>query len=162
MKNINNSTYIIMAIIFLGSIFNACKGSDKTEKDNNSVSSELITNPITASGKKTKSKLPVMVFKTDKHDFGLIMQGEKVAHTFKFTNEGGADLVITSASSVCGCTVSSFSKKPIKPGESGNIEVVFNSASRQGANHKKVKILTNAQPNTIELTITAEVYVPEK
>lgn len=162
MKNISNSTYLFIAIIFIGSLISACNGSGKTDQKDDSVSAELVTNPITASGKKIKSDLPVMAFKTDKHDFGLIMQGEKVSHTFKFTNEGGTDLLISDASSTCGCTVSTFSREPIKPGETGIIEVVFNSASRSGANYKKVKILTNAQPNTIELTITAEVYVPEK
>lgn len=162
MKKISNNTFLLIAVIFLASLLSSCNGSGKGDIKDDSVSAELITNPISASGKEFKSKLPVMIFSQDKHDFGLIIQGEKVSHTFSFTNEGGSDLVISSASSTCGCTVSNYNKKPIKPGESGKIEVIFDSAGKKGSNHKKVKILTNAQPNTITISIVAEVYVPEK
>ncbi len=103
-----------------------------------------------------------MEFKETRKDFGIIVQGEKVAHTFEFTNSGGADLVISDASSTCGCTIPSYSKKPIKPGEKGNIEVVFDSAGRTGSQSKSVRILTNAQPNTVELEVSAEIFVPTK
>ncbi|MCD6346767.1 MAG: DUF1573 domain-containing protein [Bacteroidales bacterium] len=149
--------------LFIMGVFSACNNANSTNSNTaQAVSPDLVTNPATASGKKVKSKLPVMEFKTNKHDFGLIMQGEKVSHTFKFKNVGGSDLVISSASSTCGCTVSSFSKEPIKPGEEGEVEVIFNSTGKKGSNNKAVKLLTNAQPNTIQLTITAEVYVPKK
>ncbi len=162
MKLFSNNTYLIIATLFLGSMLSSCGNKENTNKDTKSISPELVTNPITASGKTTKSKLPHMEFKTEKHDFGLIVQGVKVSHTFRFKNTGGADLIISSASSTCGCTVPNYSKEPIKPGENGQIEVVFSSANIKGAAHKQVKILTNAQPNTVELTITAEIYVPEK
>ncbi len=151
----------ILIPVFLLGLLGSCNNQSEDTTDKG-LSSDLVTNPMTASGKKLKNTLPEMEFATDKHDFGLIIQGEKVSHTFKFTNVGGSDLVISSASSTCGCTVPTFSKKPIKPGESGQIEVVFSSAGRSGPNHKKVSILTNAQPNKVELSITAEVFVPEK
>lgn len=162
MKIINNNTIIILAVIVVGSLLSSCNSKDKNDQNDDSVSPDLITNPITASGKTSKSDLPVMEFETEKHDFGLIVQGEKVAHTFKFKNTGGVDLIISDASSTCGCTVPTWPKEPIKPGQTGKVEVVFDSTNRSGANHKQVKILTNAQPNTIELSITAEIYVPEK
>jgi len=84
------------------------------------------------------------------------------SYTFKFVNAGGADLIISSASSTCGCTVPSYSKKPLKPGEKGEIEVVFDSAGRTGSQHKSVSILTNAQPNTVRLEIEAEIIVLKK
>ena len=153
----------ILVPLFVLGIFAACNNANSTNNnDNTKVSPDLVTNPVTASGEKVKSKLPVMEFKTNKHDFGLIMQGEKVSHTFKFKNTGGSDLLISSASSTCGCTVPSFSKEPIKPGEEGEVEVVFNSTGKKGSNNKAIKLLTNAQPNTVELTITAEVFVPKK
>lgn len=162
MKFISNNTIILLAVIVIGSLLSGCNSKENNDENDDSVSPDLITNPITASGKTIKSVLPVMEFETEKHDYGLIMQGEKVAHTFKFKNAGGSDLIISSASSTCGCTVPTFSKEPIKPGQTGKVEVVFDSTNRSGAIHKQVKILTNAQPNTIELIITAEIYVPEK
>jgi hypothetical protein len=136
-----------------------CKsnGEQKTQ----SVSSDLVTNPITASGKKAEGTLPQMTFEQTKHDFGMMVQGEKLSYTFKFTNTGGSDLIISNASSTCGCTIPKYSKEPVKPGGKGEIEVVFNSAGKSGTNTKTIKLLTNAQPNTVELEITAEVYVPD-
>jgi uncharacterized cupredoxin-like copper-binding protein len=102
-----------------------------------------------------------MEFEQTKHDYGMMVQGEKLSYTFKFTNTGGSDLIISDFSSDCGCTVPDFSKAPVKPGDSGKVEVVFNSAGKSGTVSKSIRLLTNAQPNTIELNITAEVYVPE-
>jgi uncharacterized cupredoxin-like copper-binding protein len=102
-----------------------------------------------------------MEFEQTKHDFGIMMQGEKLTYTFHFTNTGGSDLVISDASSTCGCTIPDFSKAPVKPGDKGKVEVLFNSAGKTGTVSKTVRLLTNAQPNTIELDVTAEVYVPD-
>jgi len=149
---------IIAVSLFLG-ILPGCK--PKGEQGDKSVSPNLVTNPITASGKKATGDLPVMVFEQTKHDFGMMVQGEKLSYTFKFTNTGGSDLIISDASSTCGCTIFDFSKAPVKPGEQGKVEVIFNSAGRTGSISKTVRLLTNAQPNTTELEITAEVYVPD-
>ena len=126
-----------------------------------SVSPSLVTNPISASGTPSKTGLPVLEFAQSKHDFGLVMQGEKLSYTFKFTNTGGSDAVISQVSSTCGCTIVDWDKAPVKPGGKGEIEVVFNSAGKSGTVNKTVSVLANTQPNTIQLEITAEVYVPD-
>lgn len=156
--------YKLIILLIAGSCFmlSSC-GDDNKEKDKgDSVSSDLVTNPVTASGKKVKSKLPLMEFESDEHDFGLIVQGETVSHTFRFKNAGSTDLILSSVSATCGCTIPKWSRQPVKPGEEGQIEVEFNSAGRSGTNHKEVKILCNGQPNTIKLGIRAEIYVPKK
>jgi hypothetical protein len=150
-------TYV--PIILLLCCFYSCR--PKGEQSSSAVSPNLVTNPITASGKTSNSTLPVMEFEQTKHDYGMMVQGEKLSYTFKFTNTGGSDLIISDFSSDCGCTVPDFSKAPVKPGDSGKVEVVFNSAGKSGTVSKSIRLLTNAQPNTIELNITAEVYVPE-
>lgn len=146
---------LILAITLV--LLPGCKG--KADKDT-SVSPDLVTNPVTASGKKIKSDLPVMEFEQVKHDFGTVVQGEKVSYTFKFTNTGGSNLIISNASATCGCTVPTWSKKPVKPGDQGSVEVIFNSSGRTGSVTKTVNILANTQPNTVQLEITAEIYVP--
>lgn len=151
-------TFGVIAFYLLVSILPGCKS--KGEQMDNAVSPELITNPISASGKKASGTLPVMVFEQTKHDFGIMVQGEKLSYTFKFTNTGGSDLIISDASSTCGCTIPDFSKAPVKPGEQGKVEVIFNSAGKSGTVSKSIRLLTNAQPNTTELDIIAEVYVP--
>jgi len=53
----------------------------------------------------------VLTFAAPEHSFGTVMEGEKVGCIFTFTNTGDADLVISSASASCGCTVPKFDKK---------------------------------------------------
>lgn len=105
--------------------------------------------------------LPIMTLDTNRYDFGKIVQGEQVAHSFKFKNTGKSNLIISSASASCGCTVPSYDKKPIAPGEIGKIDVVFDSNNKNGIFDKKVTVVTNCEPNTVVLTISGEIIVPE-
>jgi len=41
---------------------------------------------------------PVIEFEQEVHNFGEVMQGETVEHTFKFTNRGDEELVIEKVS----------------------------------------------------------------
>lgn len=53
--------------------------------------------------------------------------------------------------------MSEYTDKPVKPGEEGLIEIVFDSSGRTGMQHKAVTIIANTQPTKIELTFTAEI-----
>jgi hypothetical protein len=99
----------------------------------------------------------VMTFRSPDHDFGRVGAGEKVGCIFSYTNTGDADLVITSASASCGCTVPKFDRKPVPPGESGTIEVVFDTSGREGMQTKTVVVQSNAENNLVILRIIAEV-----
>lgn len=125
------------------------------------VSTEIVKNPKSASGEQTPEKLPGMEFEEELFAFGKITQGEKVEHTYVFTNTGDADLIITSAKGSCGCTVPEWPKKPIKPGEKGEINVVFDSEGKKGRQHKKVTIVANTQPSTNVIALSGEVVAPE-
>lgn len=93
------------------------------------------------------------------YDFGDLKQGEQVSFVFEFTNTGGSPLLIKDAAASCGCTVPSFAKEPIAPGEEGGIEVVFNSSGRRGNQYKTVIVTTNTPRRDIRLTIKANVIV---
>lgn len=94
-------------------------------------------------------------FKETHFDFGKIREGAKVRHTFTFTNTGDNPLLIADAIASCGCTVPSFSKNPVAPGEEGAIEVEFNSANRKGANHKNIVIVSNAERERVSIGFDA-------
>lgn len=129
---------------------------------NELLPTDIVKNPNTASGKQDAGNMPVLEFESDFHDFGRVIQGEKVSFAFKFTNTGKSDLIITGVSSSCGCTVPEFPKAPIKPGESGKIDVKFDSEGRRGFQNKTVTISSNAQPSNQLLRIKAEVTLPEE
>ena len=96
-------------------------------------------------------------FREYEHDFGKVDEGEKVGYVFKFENQGTADLVIASATTTCGCTVPEFDAKPIPPGGTGNIEVVFDTSGRNGMQTKTITVKSNARPSVVLLKITADV-----
>jgi len=123
------------------------------------IDSAVISNPISADSAEEvdPDKLPKMTFEKDFHDFGKIAAGEKVTYSFKFTNTGKSDLIISTAAGSCGCTVPEFPKEPIEPGKTGYIKVQFNSEGRSGVQEKQVTIVANTIPNTNELKIRSEV-----
>jgi len=103
--------------------------------------------------------IPKIKFDTTYHDFGTLVQGEQVVFTFKFVNNGSADLIIYDAFSTCGCTVPEYSKEPVSPGAEGKIEVVFNSEGKRGMQYKSVTLKLNTEIKEKTLTIRANVLV---
>jgi hypothetical protein len=103
-----------------------------------------------------------IVFREYQHDFGKVAEGEKVSYTFTFDNKGTADIVISSTTTTCGCTVSEYDKKPIAPGHNGNIEVVFDTSRRSGMQTKIITVMSNALTPIVFLKITAEVVTDNK
>jgi hypothetical protein len=103
-----------------------------------------------------------IIFKEYQHDFGKVAEGEKVSYIFSFDNKGISDLVISSASTTCGCTVPTFDKKPIAPGAGGTLEVVFDTSGREGMQTKTITVKSNASTPVVLLKITAEVITSNK
>ncbi|UTW63578.1 DUF1573 domain-containing protein [bacterium SCSIO 12741] len=91
------------------------------------------------------------------YDFGEVPQGESVTHVFTFTNTGSVPLVIASAKGSCGCTVPFYPKVPIVPGESSEIEVVFDTRGKMGLQFKKVYLIANTEPSTTDLLVKGKI-----
>jgi hypothetical protein len=90
------------------------------------------------------------------HDFGTIKEGEIAKTTFTFTNTGENDLFIVDAVGSCGCTVPKYPKNiAIKPGETGEIEVNFDSNGRPNLQQKMVKVSANTSTGGELLRIQA-------
>src|SRR5664280_846025 len=98
-----------------------------------------------------------IIFREYQHDFGKVAEGEKVSCTFTFDNKGTENLIISSATTTCGCTVSKYDKKPIPPGTSGNLDVVFDTSGRNGMQTKTITVKSNASKPVVLIKITAEV-----
>jgi len=140
---------LILGIALAGLFFSSCQ-SDKVKSEN--VSSDMVDpkNP------------PIMTFDESTYDFGTISQGERVKHTYYFTNTGKSPLIIHSAQGSCGCTIPEWPKEPIAPGEEGKIEVSFNSEYKSGHQEKMVTILANTKPTKTFIKIVGDVVVPDK
>jgi hypothetical protein len=91
-------------------------------------------------------------FETELHDFGTIKQGGNGIYEFEFYNSGNAPLIISNAQGSCGCTVPTWPKEPIKPGDSNKIKVSYDT-KRVGPFTKTVTITSNAQSSPKVITI---------
>ena len=118
---------------------------------------DLINNPRSAQGYDQSAKLPVITFDSESHDFGRLSAGESISYSFHFRNTGTADLVISSTSATCGCTVADYPKGRIAPGGEGYVTVTFKSAGKVGHQFQEVTVITNAQPAAVKLRILAQV-----
>ncbi|HET8858309.1 DUF1573 domain-containing protein [Marivirga sp.] len=127
-----------------------------TSSQVNSATTENKAQVQNTSNEKPEGPLPVMEFAEKTHDFGRITEGEVVTKVFTFKNTGEAPLIISNATSSCGCTVPSYPKnKPIAPGEEGEIEVKYNSRGKKNQDNKVVRITANTWPATNNITIKA-------
>lgn len=89
------------------------------------------------------------------YNFGKFSEKEPVQKcVFKFTNTGTAPLVINQAVASCGCTIPTYTKTPVKPGESGEIKVTYNGkGSFPGHFKKTITVRTNGATEMTRLYI---------
>ena len=105
---------------------------------------------------------PEISFETEVHDFGTIDYAGDGTYAFKFTNTGKEPLKITDAKGSCGCTVPKWSKEEVSKGQSGYINVSYDT-KRQGPFTKTVTVMSNAGKNpTKVLTIKGVVKTQEQ
>lgn len=147
------SLIFIVSLLF---VLSSCENNDK------GISTDIVKNNSSAVVTSEPGSAPKMMFNETIHDFGTIIQGERVAYSFKFTNIGGTDLVITRVSTSCGCTLGDYPEEPIPPGGTGLIEVSFDSKGRKGHQNKTVTVLANTVPNTTTLRIKSKIILPER
>jgi len=110
---------------------------------------------------------PVIDFDKLVHDYGTIYQNGNGVCKFKFTNTGKEPLILSKPKSSCGCTVPTWPKHPILPGQTEEIKVTY-ATKRIGPINKNVTIYSNAKNKQVILRIKGKVIakplntVPEK
>ncbi|MEO6930611.1 MAG: DUF1573 domain-containing protein, partial [Chitinophagaceae bacterium] len=98
----------------------------------------------------------LLVLRETAHDFGKIQQGRPTTHAFLVENKARDTLQIQNVQASCGCTTPVWSREPVAPGRSSEINVGYN-ASAEGPFEKTVTIFYNGgQIKT--LTIKGSVY----
>jgi hypothetical protein len=126
------SIYALMVMV--GMSFNAFAQEDQKSEMNNDPNA------------------PEIVFEKEVHDFGTIEYGGNGSYDFKFSNTGKSPLIISNARGSCGCTVPKWPKEPIGKGQSGSINVVYDT-KRPGPFTKTITISSNAKSASKTLTI---------
>jgi len=164
---VRKSIWIVGLVAML---FTACKDKEAEKKiaalearlseiegkSSSPVSATPVT-PVAEPELKPDGPLPVFQWEKVEHDFGVINEGSKVSHTFEFTNNGEAPLIVQSAQPTCGCTVSDYSKEPIPVGGKGFVTAEFDSSGKPGVQNKTVRVTANTFPKEIVLSFKAMV-----
>jgi hypothetical protein len=153
MKNLSNYIGMLLFLIPATLLFYGCGDASQP------LDTDLIRNPKTAEGT-AASQAPAIEFTRHEVDFGRLIQGEIATFIFRFKNTGNADLILSKVSADCGCTASKYTTKPVKPGEEGTIEVVFDSKGLRGVQNKVVTVLSNTSPSITSLRVKAQVVLP--
>ncbi len=104
---------------------------------------------------------PVMTFETTTVDYGTIEQHSERVRFLKFSNTGDAPLLIQTAKGSCGCTVPTWPKEAIMPGESSEIKISYDT-KRLGNINKRVTITTNEGGEPHVLKVIGKINPAEK
>jgi hypothetical protein len=146
----------LLVISFIALVIVSCK--------DNAASKINETNLEVAKERDAKISLgsPIAEFDKTTFEFGTINEGEVIDGVFNISNTGKVDLLILGAKPSCGCTVPSWPKQPIKPGDSAEIKFKFNSRGKVGNNNKTITLKTNTEKGTEVLRVKGTVLAKAK
>lgn len=137
----------LLVVLLLG-VLSACGGQNGRQAFTEDIQGK--TTQITGSE-------PVILFDTLEHDFGTIIEGEKVLCYFDYINDGGSELMIESVEATCGCTSPNWNKEALPPGKGHRLELIFDASGRRGTQRKLVKVRSNAKNQQVTLIVKANV-----
>ncbi|MBR6417265.1 MAG: DUF1573 domain-containing protein [Bacteroidales bacterium] len=86
---------------------------------------------------------PKIEFSEQEHNYGTLQKGGDGNCEFVFTNNGNEPLILSNVKASCGCTVPTWTKEPIMPGQKGSIKVRYNT-NNIGAFTKTITVTSNA------------------
>lgn len=99
-------------------------------------------------------------FETVEHDFGLVNYNDPAVFDFVFTNTGTEPLIVQKPKSSCGCTLPSWPKDPIMPGQKDKVRVTYRT-NKVGKIYQTVTLNSNAK-NSPEIRLRIKGHVLEE
>lgn len=104
----------------------------------------LLVNIIEGSGvgqnQKKYDSVPYMIFDHYNYDYGHLVRGKILYHTFLISNEGGLPLYITEIDPPKGIKVIDRPTQPILSGEKAILRLKINTRGRVGVQHQSVLV----------------------
>lgn len=87
-----------------------------------------------------------------------VSKGKRQKFYFEYVNTGNAPLIITSAESGCGCTQPQVKQKPVKPGKSGKLLVVFDPTNLddRGTFGTLITVYVNGSQNYVRIRLVGK------
>jgi hypothetical protein len=164
--------FLSAALFFVALMVNAQvstsnQSEDAKKKEMEKKQMELEKQQAEANAQANNPNAPIIVFDKLEHDYGTIEQNANGDCEFKFTNNGKEPLILSNVRSSCGCTVPTWPRQPILPGQSDVIKVHYDT-KRVGIISKTITVISNAKEGTITLKIKGNILgaptekMPEK
>ncbi|MEO1713378.1 MAG: DUF1573 domain-containing protein, partial [Bacteroidota bacterium] len=140
--------WLYLSVLCLGLVH--CTGSESEKSvaaiDTDGKIASIIRNPVSANEPIDTVNVARIEFEEASFNFGEVGEGAIVKHSFKFTNTGKVPLLISNVRSTCGCTVSTWPKEAIGPGETSEINAEFNTTNKMKEQKKPVIVTANTYP----------------
>jgi hypothetical protein len=135
--------FLIGVILILGGILVFSNIQNKSSNNiQNILSSDIQDEP--SSNIPDKSELqPKLLVSEEEWDFGKVIRGEKPTHIFVVKNGGEGDLIIEGVKGSCPCIEISISTNLLKPGESAELKVSYDTTDYVGKDEKHLHIYSN-------------------
>ena len=106
---------------------------------------------------------PLAFSNTPEYNFGKVLGGSKIEHTFTVKNIGKKPLKILSVKETCVCTAFVLSQDEIPPGKTGSISTVLTVPSGNKRVQENLLVLTNNPVQSmLTLTLKGEAFTPLK
>ncbi len=103
-----------------------------------------------------RKSMTSMTFDKLNYNFGKLIEDSENKVSYKVTNSGANPLIIEKVDVSCGCTTAKKPEKPIAPGKSDVIEVIFHPKPGQlGEQKKTVTVTANTDPKMVVLNFEA-------
>ncbi len=148
---------IVLFLFLLLAFVTACQNNSTESvqeiRGSGGPNSDMVRNPASADLPLDTNKLARISYQELEYEFGEVSEGKVVEHKFKFTNTGNVPLTILNARSSCGCTIPEWPEEPVKPGNSGEILVKFNTEMKVGKQKKTIYITANTYPNETKVAL---------
>lgn len=163
-------------VVFMAFVLNAQVSTSNQAPQNQNVDKEKMEQERLAKEKAEQEKAaaqannpnaPIIKFDKMEHDYGTIEMNADGNCEFKFTNEGKEPLILSNVRSSCGCTVPTWPRQPILPGQSEVIKVKYDT-KRVGLISKTITVYSNAKEAQVTLKIKGNILagaqekMPEK
>jgi len=108
---------------------------------------------------------PDILLEEEQLDLGPVQNGEVRSFEVEVVNQGTGDLVIEAVSTSCGCTSARVIPTTLGPGESGSLQVTFDSGAHgpeeSGPVLKQVFIASNDPDSPeVEFRLIADILPP--
>ena len=108
-----------------------------------------------------QKQVPLAFTEAPVYDFGKVLGGSEIKHTFTIRNIGQKPLKILSVTETCACTASILTQNEIPPGKTGKVSSVLQVDSGNHLIQENIFVHTDdPTQNTLKLTLKGKAYLP--